>query len=166
MSEGIHDQDGNAIITKLMDEVEKDAHGNVQLSGTGALGDLLADLVKDKLGARLNQKLRVRADTFGYLQRAFAGVASAVDQAEARACGKQAVEHALKGEHKSGSIAMVRTSSQPYTIDYRRIEIAEVAAKTQHLDLKHIVDGCDIAEPFYTDYLAPIVGDLPVIESF
>lgn len=166
VSEGIHDQDGNAIITKLMDEVEKDDHGNVQLSGTGALGDLLADLVKDKLGARLGQKLRVRADTFGYLQRSFAGVASAVDQHEARTCGRVAVEHALKGEHKSGSIAMVRTGNAPYTIDYRRIEISDVAAKTQHLDTKYIVGGCDIAAPFYTQYLAPIVGELPVVESF
>ena len=166
VSEGIHDKDGNAIITKLMDEVEKDDHGNVQLSGTGALGDLLADLVKDKLGTRLGQKLRVRADTYGYLQRSFAGVASATDQKEARQCGRVAVEHALKGEHKSGSIAMIRKPGGGYDIDYRRIEISDVAAKTQHLDAQYIVNGCDISQAFYTDYLAPIVGELPVIESF
>ena len=40
-SEGIHDDKGEAIITKLMGKTEKDAHGNVQLSGTGALADLL-----------------------------------------------------------------------------------------------------------------------------
>ena len=39
VSEGIHDADGNPMMTKLQDEVEKDAHGNVQLSGTGALGE-------------------------------------------------------------------------------------------------------------------------------
>ena len=166
VSEGIHDQDGTAIMTKLMDEVEKDDHGNVQLSGSGALGDLLADLVKDKLGARLGQKLRVRADTFGYLQRSFAGVASTVDQIEARECGRQAVIHAMAGEHKSGSIAMVRTSNHPYVIDYRRIAISDVAAKTQHLDTKYILDGCDISDAFYADYLTPIVGELPVVESF
>ena len=166
VSEGIHDQDGTAIMTKLMDEVEKDDHGNVQLSGSGALGDLLADLVKDKLGARLGQKLRVRADTFGYLQRSFAGVASTVDQIEARECGRQAVIHAMAGEHKSGSIAMVRTSNHPYAIDYRRIAISDVAAKTQHLDTKYILDGCDISDAFYADYLTPIVGELPVVESF
>ena len=166
VSEGIHDKDGNAVITRLMDDIEKDAHGNVQLSGSGALGDLLSDLVKDKLGTKLKQKLRVRADTFGYLQRSFAGVASPVDQIEARECGRQAVIHAMAGEHKSGSIAMVRTSNRPYSIDYRRIEISEVAAKTKTLDPKYIVDGCDIAPEFFTDYLAPIVGELPVIETF
>ncbi|MEM1108999.1 MAG: 6-phosphofructokinase, partial [Planctomycetota bacterium] len=165
VSEGIHDADGNPMMTKLQDEVEKDAHGNVQLSGTGALGDLLADLVKTKLGEKLGQKLRVRADTFGYLQRSFVGCASAVDQAEARQCGREAVKHALAGEHKSGSIAMIRTPGGAYNIEYKRIEIKEVAALTQHLDPKYILDGCDIAESF-RDYAAPIVGDLPVVESF
>lgn len=165
VSEGIHDKDGNAIITKLMSDVEKDAHGNVQLSGTGALGDLLADLVKTKLGEKLNQKLRVRADTFGYLQRSFVGCASPVDQAEAREAGRHAVKHALAGEHKSGSIAIIRTGDKPYTVEYKRIEIKEVAALTKHMDPAMILDGCDI-DPSFIDYLAPIVGPLPVIESF
>jgi 6-phosphofructokinase 1 len=164
VSEGIHDKEGNAIITKLQSEVEKDAHGNVQLSGTGALGDLLADLVKDKLGARLNQKLRVRADTFGYLQRSFVGCASPIDQAEARAAGREAVKHALSGEHSSGSIAIIRTGDNPYTVEYKRIEIKEVAALTKHMDTDLIVDGKDIA-PAFVDYLSPIVGPLPTIET-
>jgi len=42
VSEGIHDADGNSIAAQLAETVEKDAHGNVQLSGTGALGDHLA----------------------------------------------------------------------------------------------------------------------------
>lgn len=165
VSEGIHDENGNPMMTKLMDDVEKDAHGNVQLSGTGALGDLLADLIKDKLGDKLGQKLRVRADTFGYLQRSFVGCASEIDQKEARECGRQAVQHALAGEHKSGSIAMIRQPGDTYAIDYQRIEIKQVAALTQHLDPKYIVDGCDIAETF-RDYAGPIVGELPVVESF
>ncbi|MCB1132532.1 MAG: 6-phosphofructokinase, partial [Verrucomicrobiae bacterium] len=78
VSEGISDSSGTPVITKLMGE-ERDAHGNVQLSGTGALGDLLADTIKEKLGIK-----RVRADTFGYLQRCLIGSASDVDQAEAR----------------------------------------------------------------------------------
>ncbi|MEM8739523.1 MAG: 6-phosphofructokinase [Planctomycetota bacterium] len=168
VSEGIHDEQGNPMMTKLQDEVEKDAHGNVQLSGTGALGDLLADLVKTKLGEKLGQKLRVRADTFGYLQRSFVGCASATDQQEAREAGRQAVQHALAGEHKSGSIAIVRSSTpgpdETYAVDYRRIEIKEVAALTKHMDPKYIVDGCDIDESF-RHYLAPIVGPLPVIET-
>ncbi len=164
VSEGIHDQDGTPMMVRLQDEVEKDSHGNVQLSGSGALGDLLSDLIKTKLGDKLKKKLRVRADTFGYLQRSFVGCASPVDQAEAREAGKKAVEAAFHSERPSGSIAIVRTSDAPYTVEYRTIDISEVAAQTRHLDEKYIVDGCDIDASFKV-YLAPIVGDLPAIET-
>jgi len=62
VSEGIQDENGQPIVTKLV-EREEDAHGNIQLSGTGALGDLLARLVKEKLNIQ-----RVRA--FSYLVQA------------------------------------------------------------------------------------------------
>ena len=78
-SEGIHDSGGNPIITHLNRQVERDAHGNVQLSGTGALADLLCEEIKRNLGIK-----RVRGDTFGYVQRSFMGCVSDVDQSEAR----------------------------------------------------------------------------------
>ena len=90
VSEGIHDENGEAIITKLMGNAEKDAHGNVQLSGTGALADLLCEEVKAKLGIK-----RVRGDTFGYLQRSFVGCVCDVDQREAREVGEKAVQYAM-----------------------------------------------------------------------
>lgn len=164
VSEGIHDKDGNAIVTKLQEDVEKDAHGNVQLSGTGALGDLLADLIKDKLGSKLGEKLRVRADTFGYLQRCFAGCVSESDQQEARASGYNAAELALSGV-VSGSIAIQRVSSSPYQVEMKKIELTDVAAKTQHLDQKYILNGCDI-DPSFMTYLSPIIGPLPKVEAF
>ena len=50
VSEGIRDEKGEEIGPKLMrGPGEVDAHGNVQLSGSGALGDGLADLVKTGL---------------------------------------------------------------------------------------------------------------------
>ena len=75
VSEGIRGKDGVAIGAKL-GSGEKDSHGNVQMSGTGALGDALSRILKEKAGVK-----RVRADTFGYLQRSFPGIASKVDQA-------------------------------------------------------------------------------------
>jgi len=159
VSEGIHDAEGSPMITKLQENVEKDAHGNVQLSGTGALGDLLSGLVKEKLGVK-----RVRADTFGYLQRSFAGCLSKVDQAEARAAGKAAAEAALRGDRASGSIAIIRTSDDPYSVEYRTIDIKQVAALTKHLDPKYILDGCRIDESF-RDYTLPLTGGLPHVEQ-
>ena len=46
-------------------DLAHDAHGNVQLSGNGALADLLCEEIKSKLKIK-----RVRGDTFGYLQPA------------------------------------------------------------------------------------------------
>ena len=59
VSEGIHDASGQPILVQLAKQVEHDAHGNVQLSGSGALADLLCEEIKAKLGLK-----RVRGDTF------------------------------------------------------------------------------------------------------
>src|SRR5271170_4758234 len=64
LSEGIHDGEGAPLSAKLAAKVEKDAHGNVQLSESGALADLLCDRIKSKFGIE-----HVRGDTFGSLQR-------------------------------------------------------------------------------------------------
>jgi len=52
-SEGIHDEQGTpmavVLAEKLGRQVERDSHGNVQLSGSGVLGDFLGDLIKDRL---------------------------------------------------------------------------------------------------------------------
>lgn len=165
VSEGIHDKDGAPIAVKLAErsgkDVERDSHGNVQLSGSGVLGDFLGDLVKKDLKIK-----RVRSDTFGYLQRSFAGCVSKVDAMEARASARKAAELALGGE-KSGSVAigpMRVTMDEPYKMGYNRIEFKDVAAKTRVMEAKYLVDGCDVAESF-KKYLAPIVGELPVIEQ-
>ena len=167
VSEGVHDAAGKPLAAVLAEqsgkEVERDSHGNVQLSGSGVLGDFLGDLIKTKLKIK-----RVRSDTFGYLQRSFVGCTSKVDAKEARAAGKKAVAEALKGRKKSGSIAIgpVRDDlNVPYKMTYKRIEIRDVAAKTRTLDPRYIINGCNISEEF-KKYLAPIVGPLPVIEQF
>ena len=82
-SEGICDENHTPIAEKLAKMVERDDHGNVHLGG-GALADELTQLVKDKLGYK-----RVRADTFGYVQRSFVGCVSDVDQREAREVGRK-----------------------------------------------------------------------------
>lgn len=74
VSEGIKDASGTPLIASLLKDTEYDAHGNMTLSGTGVLGDLLTREIKEKLGIK-----RVRSDTFGYLQRSFLGCVSDVD---------------------------------------------------------------------------------------
>ena len=160
VSEGIHDEEGTPIASKLADRIERDAHGNVQLSGTGVLGDYLVQLVKQRLGS----DLRVRADTFGYLQRSFAGCVSEVDREESRACARHAAQLAIEGV-ESGSIAIRRASDSPYRVDYQRVELSDVAAKTRTLPPDAIIGGCDI-DSSWRRYFAPLLGELPTIDQF
>jgi 6-phosphofructokinase 1 len=150
VSEGIHDASGEPIATLLAKEVERDAHGNVQLSGTGALADLLCDEIKDKLGIK-----RVRGDTFGYLQRSFIGCVSDVDQREAREVGEKAVQFAMWGE-RDGSVAIKRSGD--YAVDYELIPLEAVAGKTRTMEDEFITaDGTGVTAAFHA-YLRPLLG--------
>jgi len=162
VSEGIADADGTPIAVKLAEKqghhVERDSHGNVQLSGSGAMGDFLSKHIKDNLG----KSLRVRADTFGYVQRCFAGCVSKVDQIEARGAGRKAAEVALAGNF-DGSITINRTSHDPYTVEYGVADLKDIAAKTRHMKDDWIVDGNNVSEKFIR-YVRPLVGTLPTVE--
>lgn len=162
VSEGIQDKDGRPIATTLVEQVEKDAHGNVQLSGSGALGDALAELVKDRLmkSANLSKPPRVRADTFGYLQRCWPD-ASPVDRKEAREAGRAAARMAL--EHADGSIALVRAPGAAYACEFKRINLADVAGKTRHVPAEFIDGHANVSKAFL-DYARPLVGELPLME--
>jgi len=150
VSEGICDAKHVPIAQKLVKTVERDAHGNIQLSGTGALGDMLADLVKSRLKIR-----RVRADTLGYLQRSFAGVVSDVDQHEAREVGERAAQLAI-WHNLDGSVTIKRTGR--YSVEYKIVPLEKVAAKTRIMPTSFINrDGNGVTEAFRT-YLRPLMG--------
>ena len=157
VSEGIHDETGAPILEKLTGALEKDAHGNVQLSGTGALADLLCEEVKSKLGIK-----RVRGDTFGYLQRSFVGCVSSIDGAEAREVGEKAVQYAAFG-HSHGSVAIRRIGD--YAVDYPLIALEGVAGKTRVMEDVFIAAAANDVTPAFLDYLRPLVGEpLPRVE--
>jgi len=150
VSEGIQDENGQPIITKLMKEAEKDAYGNVQLSGTGMLGDLLAKEVRAKLNIK-----RVRSDTFGYLQRSFFGCVSDVDQHEAREVGEKAAQFAI-WQDMDGSITIQRTGY--YSVDYKLISLADVAGKTRHMPDEFINGAGNNVTDAFKFYVRPLLG--------
>ena len=156
VSEGISDKDGTAIASLFLKET--DSHGNVQLSGSGALGDFLSNLVKTK--AEIS---RVRADTFGYLQRSFAGVVSEVDAKEARLAGQAAVKFATGGKYVNGSTAIKRKPGRTYKTWIERTELRNVAKETRHMPDEFISKGGNDVTPAFIAYARPIVGKLPVI---
>lgn len=165
VSEGVGTADGITYAEKIAKNVDRDSHGNLQLSGTGALGDYFANLITTKLTPAGGKKLRVRADTFGYLQRSFAGILSETDAAEARNVGRKAVEYSLDAKNVEGSVVMIRTSNSPYTIDVRLEPLKNVARHTKHMPAEFIKDGNDVT-PAFLDYAKPLVGTLPAVGAF
>ena len=150
VSEGIHDAQGQPILARLAKDMERDAHGNVQLSGSGALADLLCEEIKAKLKIK-----RVRGDTFGYLQRSFVGCVSDVDQREAREVGEKAVQYAMWG-NSNGSVAIKRTGF--YSVDYELLPLQAVAGKTRTMEDEFIsASGTDVTDAFRM-YLRPLLG--------
>lgn len=150
ISEGVKDKDGLPLIASLVDDVEKDAHGNLQLSGSGLLGDSLTKLIKEKLKID-----RVRADTLGYTQRNFIGAISDVDSQEAREVGEKAAHYAI-WDNVDGSIVIERTGN--YSVDYRLVNLADIAAKTKYMPDNFInAVGNDVTDAFI-QYAKPLIG--------
>ncbi|MDX9917584.1 MAG: 6-phosphofructokinase [Gudongella sp.] len=150
VSEGISDENGEPVIASLKKDVEVDSHGNVQLSGTGALGDLLSDLIKERLGIK-----RVRSDTFGYLQRSFIGCVSDVDQQEAREVGEKAAQYAL-WHNVDGSITIHRTGI--YSVDYKLTKLEEVAKHTKSMPDEFINEEGNGVTDAFKYYVLPLLG--------
>src|SRR4029077_5120644 len=145
------DGTGTPILSKLNEREERDAHGNVQLSGTGALGDLLSKLVKDELKIK-----RVRADTFGYLQRSFLGVVSDRDAHEAREVGEIAVQYAM-WDNVDGSVVLRRPGLN-YSVSDDLVPLESVAGKTRVMPDEFINAEGDGVTTAFDNYCWPLIG--------
>ncbi len=155
VSEGVVDPQG-VPIASLFTKGEKDAHGNVQLSGSGALGDLLANWVKQEAKIK-----RVRADTLGYLQRSFLGCVSEVDQFEAREVGEKAAQFAI-WHRKDGSVAIRRIGD--YAVEYFLAKLSEVARESVEMPAKYINKEGNYVTEAFRRYAMPLVGLLPTMQ--
>jgi ATP-dependent phosphofructokinase / diphosphate-dependent phosphofructokinase len=157
VSEGVSDKNGTPVVTSLKTgPAEKDAHGNVQLSGTGALGDLLADIIKAKTKIK-----RVRADTLGYLQRSFLGCVSETDMNEAREVGEKAVQFAA-WHNMDGSVIIRRVGD--YAVEYELVKLDEVAAKTKIMPDEFIAPEGNMVTEEFKNYARPLIGELAVMD--
>lgn len=116
MSEGVTSENGRPLLESFVGDLERDAHGNVQLS-TGDLGIAVQAVL-----TKAFPKVRARVDTFGYLPRGFSGAVGDVDRREAFACGAFAVEAAENG---SCSVTLQADGSQ------KAVPLSAVAGKTR-----------------------------------
>jgi 6-phosphofructokinase len=148
VSEGLSDASGKLIA----DSGSKDAFGHSQLGG---VGQVVAQLVKDKLGYKYHWAL---AD---YLQRSARHIASRTDVEQAHALGVAAVDLALRG--KNAVMPTVRRLSDvPYRWEIGEAALQDVANVERKMPAGFIsADGFHITAACRA-YLQPLIeGEEP-----
>ena len=159
VSEGIHNKDGDYFLQTYASDTgsglagKTDSHGNIQLSGSGALGDTLTNIVSEHIDGA-----RVRADTFGYLQRSFLADISEVDAEEAERVGRHSVIASL--DLQSGSVILKRQLSETYYCDVDVVDLDKVAKNTKDMPEEFL----DNKKPYVTNeffkYAMPLTGGI------
>ena len=159
VSEGIHNKEGDYFLQTYASDTgsglagKTDSHGNIQLSGSGALGDTLTNIVSEHIDGA-----RVRADTFGYLQRSFLADISEVDAEEAERVGRHSVIASL--DLQSGSVILKRQLSETYYCDVDVVHLDKVAKNTKDMPEEFL----DNKKPYVTNeffkYAMPLTGGI------
>ena len=159
VSEGIHNKEGDYFLQTYASDTgsglagKTDSHGNIQLSGSGALGDTLTNIVSEHIDGA-----RVRADTFGYLQRSFLADISEVDAEEAERVGRHSVIASL--DLQSGSVILKRQLSETYHCDVDVVDLDKVAKNTKDMPEEFL----DNKKPYVTNeffkYAMPLTGGI------
>ena len=159
VSEGIHNKEGDYFLQTYASDTgsglagKTDSHGNIQLSGSGALGDTLTNIVSEYIDGA-----RVRADTFGYLQRSFLADISEVDAEEAERVGRHSVIASL--DLQSGSVILKRQLSETYYCDVDVVDLDKVAKNTKDMPEEFL----DNKKPYVTNeffkYAMPLTGGI------
>ena len=159
VSEGIHNAKGEYFLQTYASETgsglagQKDSHGNIQLSGSGALGDTLTNIVSEQIDGA-----RVRADTFGYLQRSFLADVSSVDAEEADRVGQHAV--VASKESQSGSVILKRQFSDNYFCDVDVVDLHKVAKYTKDMPKEFIEKDKPYVTNEFFEYAMPLTGGI------
>ena len=159
VSEGIHNEDGEYFLQTYASETgsglagKKDSHGNIQLSGSGALGDTLTNIVSQHIDGA-----RVRADTFGYLQRSFLADVSDIDAEEAERVGHHAV--VFSKELQSGSVILKRQLSETYHCDVDVVDLSKVAKHTKDMPKEFLDESKPYVTNDFFEYAMPLTGGI------
>ncbi|RFC67027.1 MULTISPECIES: diphosphate--fructose-6-phosphate 1-phosphotransferase [Mesorhizobium] len=138
VSEGVTTEDGKSLVESIVgaDKVERDAHGNVKLSGSDlnrAFETALANGLPGK---------RARVDALGYMPRGYIGAINATDAREAYEAGQYAIQVAEEG---GGSVALKYEGGKTVM---RKVPLSAVAAKTRHMPEDFLAaDGTHLAQP-------------------
>lgn len=144
VSEGIQNEEGIFISSS---SGLKDAFGHFQLGGVASK---LATTVSADLG------LPSRSVEFGSTQRAASHIQSLTDVNEAIQVGKEAVKAAIN-KNTNLMVVMERTSSEPYTIEYKLHELKACANTEKKMPSSMINKKGNGVTKEYLDYVLPLI---------
>ena len=152
VSEGIADENGTLIAEKMNENVAKDSFGHVQLGG---VGQMLANLCKDKFGCK------TRGIEFSLMQRCGAHLASKVDVEEAFKSGAAAVKYAIAGTtDKMVVIKRATDSKGNYKGKIGKVALKLAANTEQKIPKEWIINNGTMLSQAYIDYALPLIqGD-------
>lgn len=150
VSEGIHYADGSFVSEAKASTT--DGFGHAQLGGLAAL---LANIVKEKTGAK------VRGIELSLLQRCGAHLASQTDITESFTAGKKAVEAALAGE-TGYMVGFKRVMVDgKYTCEYVLLPLTSVANFEKKVPLEWITPEHNGITSDFADYALPLIAGEP-----
>ena len=152
MSEGLLYADD----TPVSASQTKDNFSNVEF---GAMGGA-------SVGLNVHRMLTDAIDGRGEFQITESLIMSAIDRAvptdleEAYQCGLEAVKLAAEGV--SGyMVSMKRTSNDPYTIEFDKEPLENVAVRAKAMPDDFINDRGNFVTDKALEYLRPLIGDIP-----
>ncbi len=150
VSEGIHYADGSFVSEAKTSAT--DGFGHAQLGG---LASLLANIVKEKTGAK------VRGIELSLLQRCGAHLASQTDIEESFLAGKTAVEAAVSGvTDKMVGFECTRENGK-YTCKAKLFNLSDVANFEKKVPLEWINEAGNGVKQSYIDYALPLIQGEP-----
>ncbi len=151
VSEGLHFADGTFVSQAKTSAT--DGFGHAQLGG---LASRLAELVKDRTGAK------VRAIELSLLQRCGAHLASKTDVEEAEMAGRKAVEAAVAGE-TGKMVAFQRAADEngDYRCEYILLPLTSVANAEKKVPLEWITPEHNFVTKDFIDYALPLIQGEP-----
>ena len=150
VSEGIHYADGSFVSEAKTSAT--DGFGHAQLGGLAAL---LANIVKEKTGAK------VRGIELSLLQRCGAHLASATDINEACAAGMEAVKQAVSGTTGKMVAFERETVDGKYHCKLVLLPLSSVANFEKKVPLEWINDEQNGLKHEFIDYVLPLIQGEP-----
>ncbi len=90
--------------------------------------------------------------------------ASEIDLEEAYQCGVEAVKLAEK-EETGVMVTIRRVSNNPYSIDFGKAPLEEVAVSAKPMPLNYFNSEGNHVSPLFVEYMKPLAGELPEFVS-